>query len=145
MIGKDFRTIKAWQLSDDLTVKIYEVTRKFPREEIYGITSQIRRSSYSVPANIAEGSNRGTGKEYLHFLYIARGSLAETEYFIHLSKRLGYIDEKTYEELNQLREETGATLNGFIKSKEKSVGIIPKFLALITSSLVIYGISHLKF
>src|SRR3989442_11404546 len=88
---RDYTKIEAWKLADDLTVAVYERTRAFPREEVYGLTSQLRRASYSVPANIAEGSSRGSQKEYLHFLYIARGSLSEAQYFIHLALRLGYL------------------------------------------------------
>jgi four helix bundle protein len=81
---RDYTKIEAWRLADDLTVAVYAQTRSFPREEIYGLTSQLRRASYSVPANIVEGSSRESQKDYLHFLYIARGSLSETQYFIHL-------------------------------------------------------------
>ena len=88
---RDYTKIQAWKLADDLTVSLYEHTRAFPREETYGLTSQLRRASYSVPANIADGSSRESKRDYLHFLYIARGSLSETQYFIHLSKRLGYL------------------------------------------------------
>jgi hypothetical protein len=67
-MGRNYRNIRAWQLSDEQTVLIYEYSRKFPRDEIYGLTSQLRRSAMSVPANIAEGANRQHKKEYLHFL-----------------------------------------------------------------------------
>src|SRR5213083_3420176 len=90
---RDYTKIEAWKLADDLTVVIYQRTRSFPKEELYGLTSQLRRASYSVPANIAEGSARESKRDYLHFLYIARGSLSETQYFIHLSSRLGYLAE----------------------------------------------------
>ncbi len=85
-MGRDFKNIKAWQYADDLAVLAYSKTRSFPKEELYGITSQLRRAVVSVPANIAEGANREHKKEYLHFLYIARGSMAETEYLLHLSR-----------------------------------------------------------
>src|SRR5690349_13576045 len=90
---RDYTKIAAWKLADDLTVAIYDVTKRFPKEELYGLTSQMRRSSFSVPANISEGSSRGTSRDFLHFLYIARGSLTETQYFIHLALRLGYVDQ----------------------------------------------------
>ena len=112
---RDFRTNKAWQKADDLAVKVYEVTRKyFPKEEMFGLTSQIRRAAVSVPANIAEGSGRNTAKDYLHFLYIARGSLTEVENYLHLSHRLGYLDESTYKEVSESRIETAKTLHGLI-------------------------------
>ncbi len=66
---RDYTKIEAWKLADDLTVAVYERTRSFPREEIYGLTAQLRRASYSVPANIVEGSSRDSQKDYLHFLY----------------------------------------------------------------------------
>lgn len=71
------------------SVAVYEVSRSFPREELYGLTSQLRRAASSVPANIAEGSARESKRDDLHFLYISRGSLAETRYFVHLATRLG--------------------------------------------------------
>jgi four helix bundle protein len=86
---RDYTKIEAWKLADDLTVAIYRMTHSFPKEEAYGLTSQLRRASYSAPANIVEGATRGSKKDYLHFLYIARGSLSETDYFIHLARRLG--------------------------------------------------------
>ncbi|MCF7888940.1 MAG: four helix bundle protein [Victivallales bacterium] len=91
---RDYKKIKAWMLADSLAVDIYKIGISFPREELYAMTSQIRRAAYSVPANIAEGAGRRTIKDYLHFLDIAKGSLNETEYFIHLSKRPGYITQE---------------------------------------------------
>lgn len=85
-MGRDFKKIKAWQYADDLAVLVYSKTKSFPREELYGITSQLRRAAVSVPTNIAEGASREHKKEYVHFLYIARGSIAETEYLLHLAK-----------------------------------------------------------
>jgi four helix bundle protein len=115
-MARDFRKIKAWQLADDLTVEIYQTTKRFSREELYGLTSQIRRASCSVAANIAEGANRATRKDYLHFLNIGLGSLAETEYFLHLSNRLGYISSIEYGKLDDLRHQTARTLSGLIKA-----------------------------
>jgi len=97
---RDYTKIEAWRLADDLTVAIYEQTRSFPKEEMYGLTSQLRRASYSVPANIVEGSSRESKKDYLHFLYIARGSLSETQYFIHLARRLGYLSSEEADKLH---------------------------------------------
>ena len=91
---RDYTKIEAWRLADDLTVAVYERTRSFPKEEIYGLTSQLRRASYSVPANIVEGASRESKKDYLHFLYIARGSLSETQYFIQLARRLDYLSSQ---------------------------------------------------
>src|SRR3984893_10570617 len=100
---RDYTKIEAWRLADDLTVAVYERTRSFPKEEMYGLTSQLRRASYSVPANIVEGASRESKKEYLHFLYIACGSLPEAQYFIHLARRLDYL---SLEEADALRDQT---------------------------------------
>jgi len=112
-----FQTNKAWQKLDDLVVAVYKITRRFPAEERYGLTSQLRRAAVSASANVAEGSARGTAREYLRFLHIARGSLAEVEYYLHLSVRLGYIEKD--QELLLLREEAGRTLQGLIAYWEK--------------------------
>ena len=117
---RDFRKIKAWMLADDLAVAAYEVSKCFPREEIYGITSQIRRAASSVPANIVEGASRESAKDYAHFLQIARGSLAETQYFLHLAKRLGYNDGNA-ERVEVLAKETFACLHGLILAVRKEV------------------------
>jgi four helix bundle protein len=130
---RDYTKIEAWKLADDLTVTVYERTRSFPKEEVYGLTSQLRRASYSVPANIVEGSSRESQKDYLHFLYIARGSLSETQYFIHLAGRLGYLSS---EEVVKLQEQTKLTfgcLHGLIRAVEKEAGKLGKVIATVTS------------
>ena len=118
---RDFRKIKAWMLADDLAVAAYEVSKCFPREEIYGITSQIRRAASSVAANIVEGASRESAKDYAHFLQIARGSLAETQYFLHLARRLGYINDGNAERAEVLAKETFACLHGLILAVRKEV------------------------
>jgi four helix bundle protein len=137
---RDYTKIEAWKLADDLTVAVYERTRSFPREEIYGLTSQLRRASYSVPANIVEGSSRESKKDYLHFLYISRGSLSETQYFIHLSQRLGYLNAQEADVLIGQTKQTFACLHGLIKAVEKESGKFAKAVAVLTSLLVL-GIS----
>lgn len=134
---RDYTKIEAWKLADDLTVAIYERTRLFPREEIYGLTSQLRRAAYSVPANIAEGSARESKKDYLHFLYISRGSLSEAQYFIHLARRLGYLSVIDAESLIAQTKSTFACLHGLIRAVEKESGKFAKALALLTSLLVL--------
>lgn len=138
---RDNTKLQAWKLADDLTVAIYERTRAFPREEAYGLTSQLRRASYSVPANIVEGSSRESKKDYLHFLYIARGSLSETQYFIHLARRLGYLPEPEAERLAGQTKQTFACLHGLIRAVEKESGKFGKAVAVLTSLLVI-GLSR---
>ena len=116
---RDYTKIEAWRLADDLAVKVYGDTMGFPREEMFGLTRQIRNAASSVPANIAEGSARESRKEYLHFLYIARGSLTETQYFVHLARRLGYLAEGTYEGLSSDIKSTFARLHGLIRAVQK--------------------------
>ena len=118
-MARDFKNIKAWQYADDLAVLVYSKTKSFPKEELYGITSQLRRAVVSVPANIAEGASREHKKEYLRFLYIARGSIGETEYLLHLSSRLEYLQDGGYKELEDLRKEAAKTLQGLINSVRK--------------------------
>ncbi len=139
---RDYTKIEAWRLADDLTVAIYEQTRAFPREELYGLTSQIRRAAYSVPANIVEGSSRESKRDYLHFLYIARGSLSETQYFVHLSHRLGYLSEEKTDKLHDQTRRAFACLHGLIQPVEKEAGTARKIIATMTSWLVI-GIARL--
>lgn len=121
---RDFRKSKAWQLGDDLTVQIYRVSREFPKEEMFGLTNQLRRAAYSVPANICEGSSRSGAREYLQFLYIARGSSNETQYFVHLAHRLGYLNEAQHATLIGSAEEVGKTLTGLIKAVEHEEGFL---------------------
>ena len=126
---RDYTKIQAWQLADDLTVAIYERSRSFPREEIYGLTSQLRRASYSVPANIAEGSSRESQRDYLHFLYIARGSLSEAQYFLHLATRLGYVSTENAEALRTQSRQAFACLHGLIQAVEKQTSKLSKVSA----------------
>jgi four helix bundle protein len=134
---RDYTKIEAWRLADDLTVAVYERTKAFPKEEVYGLTSQSRRASYSVPANIVEGASRESKKDYLHFLYIARGSLSEAQYFIHLAKRLNYLSSEEADTLWQQTKVTFACLRGLIQAVEKEAGILGKIIATVTSLVVI--------
>jgi len=118
-MGRDFKKIKAWQHADDLAIQVYRQTKSFPREELFGITSQLRRAVVSIPTNIVEGANREHKKEYLHFLHIAKGSIAETEYLLGLAKRLEYLQDNEHEKLEDLRTETAKTLQGLINSVKK--------------------------
>jgi four helix bundle protein len=134
---RDYTKILAWQRADDLTVAIYEATRSFPKEEVYALTSQVRRAAYSVPANIVEGSSRESLKDYLHFLHIARGSLSETRYFVHLAGRLGYLKADQRRLLAEASEETLRVLAGLIRSVEKEAGLVSRTIARVTSFLVL--------
>ena len=116
---RDYTKIETWRLADDLTVMIYESTKTFPREELYGLTCQLRRAASSVPSNIVEGSARETQRDYLRFLHIARGSLAEAQYFIHLAARLGFLTRKVALELHQQTKHAFACLHGLIQAVER--------------------------
>lgn len=120
-MGRDYRKIKAWKLADELVVSTYEATADFPKSEIYSLTSQIRKAIVSTVANIVEGASHKTRLDYCHFLYIARGSLAEVGHYIHVSKRLGFIDENKKLRLNKSQEEAASALYGLIKSVEKEI------------------------
>jgi four helix bundle protein len=139
---RDYTKIEAWKLADDLTVRIYEITRSFPKDETYGLTSQLRRAAYSVPANVAEGSARNSTKDYLHFLYIARGSLSETQYFVHLAHRLYYLSDPEAEEFLNQTKRAFACLHGLIQAVEKEAGKFGKFIAAPTSMFALC-LSHL--
>ncbi|HHH41874.1 MAG TPA: four helix bundle protein [Chloroflexi bacterium] len=122
MMARDFRGILAWQKADDLAVEIYRATgRCFPREERYALTSQIRSAAVSVAANIAEGSGRRTLKDFRSFLYKAQGSLSEVEYYLHLARRLDYLDKDDYARLEAQRAEVGRLLAGFIAFLDRQI------------------------
>ena len=88
---RDFKKYDIWQLGHSFTLEVYKITSSFPKEELYGLSSQIRRASSSIPTNIAEGCGRNSDKEFNQFLNIALGSACETEYILILSKDLNYI------------------------------------------------------
>lgn len=102
---RDFRKLDVWQRAHRLTLALYKVTRRFPKEELYGLTSQIRRSAASVCANLAEGCGRGGEREFRRYLLIAAGSASELEYHLLLSADLEYFARDTHADLN--REITG--------------------------------------
>ena len=116
---RGFFDLKAWQLADDLAVDVYQITPSFPPDQRYSLTNQMQRAAVSVAANIAEGSGRRTIVDYLRFLFIARGSLREVEYYIHLCKRLGYLSDKDHQRLDALADETAKVLVGFIRFKQQ--------------------------
>jgi four helix bundle protein len=132
---RDYTKIDAWKLADDLAVAVYEQTRSFPREELYGLTSQVGRAAYSTAANIAEGSSRESKRDYLHFLYNARGSLRETQYFIHLATCLGYLSEADAARLNAQTKSAFACLYGLIKSVQKETEVVGRW-SVVSSPVV---------
>ncbi|MFY0607189.1 MAG: four helix bundle protein [Cyclobacteriaceae bacterium] len=90
---RNFRNYKVWELGHEVTILIYGLTSKFPDSERFGLTSQLRRASSSVPANIAEGCGRDSEKDFRRFFFIANGSATEVEYFLILATELGYLDK----------------------------------------------------
>ena len=96
---KDFRDLKVWDRTHRMTLQVYRVTKGFPREELYGLTSQIRRCSASIAANIAEGCGRRGNGEFHRFLQIASGSASELDYQLLLARDLGFLEDGTYQEV----------------------------------------------
>jgi len=120
-VARDYKKIIAWRKSHELTLAVYQHTKRFPAEERFGITSQLRRAAVSVPANIVEGSGRETNKDNLRFLTTALASLKETEYFLMLSRDLQYLGEADYTLLNDMTSNTLRTLQGFIKAVRREL------------------------
>jgi four helix bundle protein len=102
-----YQRLKAWQSCHQLALATYRVTQTFPKSELYGMTSQMRRAAFSAPANIAEGSAKRGPREFRRFLDTALGSLAEMSYAILFAKELGYLSDADWKELDDLRGEAG--------------------------------------
>ena len=115
MHSTEFRALKVWQSAIDFTIKIYEVCRNFPKDEVFGLTSQIKRAVVSIPSNISEGCGRETLKDFIHFLFIARGSCYEVSSHIEVCRRLDFISETNYYDLLRDVDAIGKMLNGLIK------------------------------
>ena len=115
---QDFKRLKARDKAHLLALEIYTATRRFPKDELFGLTSQVRRAASSVAANIAEGSGRRSRKEFMYFLGIAIGSVSELEYFLILAKDLKYLDQIEYKRTNILANETKRMLISFLQKVE---------------------------
>jgi len=113
---KTHKDLIVWQKSVDFVVDVYELTKNFPQSELFALTSQIRRSATSIPANIAEGSGRKGNKEFIQFLHISLGSATELETHLIISERLSYINKGQFEKLNASLTEIIKMLSGLIKS-----------------------------
>jgi four helix bundle protein len=111
---QNYKELKVWQKSHALTLKVYEQSKLFPKDEIYSLTNQLRRSVSSIPANIAEGCGKTTQIDFGRYLNISLGSANETEYFLLLSKDLHYLAEENYTELNDNINEIKAMLISLI-------------------------------
>jgi four helix bundle protein len=112
---KDFRSLKAWGKAHELTLRVYSATKAFPRDEAFGLTSQLRRACASVPANIAEGCGRSGDAELARFLIIAAGSASEVEYHLLLAHDLNYLNYTEYTQLNGEVNELKRMLTAFIQ------------------------------
>jgi four helix bundle protein len=112
---KDFRKQKVWEKAHDLALEVYRVTEAFPKTELFGLTSQIRRAGVSIPANIAEGCGRDTDADFARFLQIAMGSASELEYHLLLAHELGLLNDPDHERLSNKTTEVKQMLTSFIK------------------------------
>lgn len=112
---RDFKKLSVWQKSHALTLSVYRATAPFPRHAVYGLTSQLRRSTASIPANIAEGCGRSSEKDFARFLTLALGSASESEYHILLAFDLGYLKKNSYEKLTAAVQEVKRMLAGFLR------------------------------
>ncbi len=115
-MGEGFRTLTTWQKAYELALEVYKITKDYPKHELFGLISQMRRASISVVANIAEGYERQYRKEYIQFLMIAKGSLGEVETYLLFSKDLEYISKEKYKAIEDKRQEVAKLLKGLIRS-----------------------------
>jgi len=112
---KDFRSLDVWKKSHKLALAIYKASAGFPSNELYGLTSQVRRAASSIPANIAEGCGRGSNRDFARFLQIAMGSASELEYHLILARDLELLDAAQHSFLEQATTEVKRMLTGFMK------------------------------
>jgi four helix bundle protein len=119
-IGRPHKRLHVWQTSVDLVVHVYETTRRFPPVERFGLVGQMNRAALSVPSNIAEGAARKSRKEYLQFLYVARASASELDTQLEIARRLGYLAEKNYQELQAELDRVAKMLNALISALSRS-------------------------
>jgi four helix bundle protein len=116
---KSYKDLLAWQKSMELVERVYEITRAFPREELFGLATSMRRAAVSVPSKIAAGHERGNTREYIQHLAVALGSISEVETQMEVARRLGYIDDAQLATLNKLASDTGKIINGLVNSMER--------------------------
>ncbi|MGA9558962.1 MAG: four helix bundle protein [Terriglobales bacterium] len=118
-MADSYRDLIAWRKACELALEIYRSTQAFPRAEVYGLTSQMRRAAVSIASNIAEGKGRYSQKEFVQFLFRARGSLLEIETQLHIAHELSYLETKTFQQIQYETVELGGILSGLIKSIQK--------------------------
>ena len=121
MTTQTHKDLKVWQESKDLVTQIYALSSKFPKEEIYSITAQIKRAAISIPSNIAEGAARDSNKEYIRFLYIALGSSAELDTQLIIARDLNFLDAKEFETIIEKLDQIGKMLSGLIKYRQSKL------------------------
>lgn len=119
-MDKPHKRLEVWKRSMDFVIAAYNLTKKFPKEEQFGLGDQIRRSAVSVPANIAEGAGRRTKKEFLNFLHISQGSLSELDTHLEIALRLGYIEQDIYTGLDSQVVIIDKMLTGLIKNQRSN-------------------------
>lgn len=112
-----YKRLIAWQIADKLAWEVYQLADQFPKQEIYGLTSQLRRAVLSIPLNIVEGYSRNNRNEFRQFLRISLGSLAEVDYLLQFSSKRKYINETDYDTVYKLRDECGKVLWKLMKSQ----------------------------
>lgn len=115
-MNKPHKKLNLWSDAVDLAQQIYKVTERFPSNEQFGLTSQVRRAAVSIPSNIAEGAARQTKKEFLNFLHIAKGSLSELDTQLEIARRLEYLDQARGEALDERLEQIDRMLSGLVRS-----------------------------
>ena len=120
---KDFKELKVWHKAYDLALNIYEASRSFPREEMYGLTSQLRRAAVSIGANIAEGCGRRSDGELVRFLQIARGSSSEVEHHLLLARDLKFLQAATYQDIEKRLQEVQRMLTSLVSSIQETPGV----------------------
>jgi len=118
-VAKRHTELIAWQKAMELVEEVYKLTRTFPKEELYGLTSQLRRAVVSIPSNVAEGHSRRGGREFPHRLSIAHGSLSEVETQLEIAIRLKYTQREQCDQAFELASETGRVINGLLNSLER--------------------------
>jgi four helix bundle protein len=122
---KSFRDLIAWQKAMDYVVLVYRHAALFPREELYGLTCQLRRAAVSIPSNIAEGHGRQSTRDFLKFLAIAYGSLNESQTQVLLAQRLKFLEDRACSELLEVSYEVARLINGLIKSLNQKLDAFP--------------------
>lgn len=115
------KDLDAWKLSVELVQELYQITAGFPKEEMFGLTSQIRKSAVSIPSNIAEGSARNHKREYLQFLYVALGSAAELDTQLIIARNLGFIPAELYQSFSEKIVSVSKLIHGLIKRNKSTI------------------------